>query len=251
MANITFNNQTTGFSMWLDEVMPKAVVPSVEYLYISTPNKYSIIFEGGPFTYSGTDIPLSGTVKNIDIRFPSLKATETPDIAITDLNVDITAYASLFAAGPSAADKTTAFWTATLSGNDTINFGANATQAGFNINFAGDGNVAPGEAVGVNDSLRGDVGGGIAAGDYFLVKQNQAAFGGNDDIRLEDSLGSTVVGDFYAGQANSKLFAGDDFVQLGQYGAAVFGDAVYLDGTMAAGDDTIIGGSRDDFLYGT
>jgi Ca2+-binding RTX toxin-like protein len=250
MANITFNNQTTGFSMWLDEVMQKAVERSVDYLYISTPNKYAITFEGGPFTYSSTGVPLYGEVRDISIRFPQGKSTGEPDIAITDLNVGISAYASLLAAGPSAADKTRAFWTATLSGNDTVNFGTSATQAGFNINFAGDGNVAPGEAVGANDTLHGDVGGGIAVGDYFLVKANQTAFGGNDDIRLEDSLGSVVVGDFHTGEATSKLFAGDDFIQLGQHGAAVFGDAVYVNGALDAGDDTIVGGSADDSLFG-
>jgi Ca2+-binding RTX toxin-like protein len=251
MANITFNNQTTGFTMWSDEVVHNAVERSVDYLYISTPNKYAITFQGGPFTYnSSTGLPLYGEVKDIDIRFPSAKATGIPDIAITDLHVDISAYASLLATGPTAAEKTTAFWTATLSGNDTINFGTNATQAGFNIDFAGDGRTAPSEAVGGNDALRGDVGAGFAVGDHIFIKANQTAFGGDDDIRLEDSLGATAVGDFHISEANAKLFAGDDFIQLGQYGAAAVGDVSDLHGTLAAGDDTIVGGSGVDLLFG-
>jgi Ca2+-binding RTX toxin-like protein len=251
MANITFNNQTTGFTMWFNELIPNVVASSVDYLHLSAPNNSAIIFRGGPFTYdSGTGLPLYGEVKDIDIRFPPVKATGMPDIAITDLHVDISAYATLLTAGPSATEKTTAFWTATLSGNDIINFGTNATQAGFNIFFAGDGAYAPPGAVGADDSLHGDVGAGFAVGDYIVVSANQTAFGGNDDIRLEDSYGSFAMGDFYTSETNSKLFGGDDFIQLGQQGAVAVGDAYYLHGTLDAGDDTIVGGSGADFLLG-
>lgn len=250
MANITFNNQTTGFSMWLDEVMPNAIERSLDYLYISTPNKYSITFDGGPFTYDIKGLPLYGEVDRIRVIFPTTKSTSTPDIDIQDLHVDISAYAGLLATSPSPADKTKTFWTATLSGNDTINFGTNATEASYNINFGGDGNVAPGGAVAGNDALQGDIGAGIVTGDYFLVKLGQTAFGGGDDIRLDDSLGATVIGDFHTGELNAKLFAGDDFIRLGERAATVYGDVAFLGGGLEAGDDTIMGGSGGDLLVG-
>ena len=249
MAKITFNSQDTGFSMWLDEVVSQSSERSVDYLYFSTPNKYKVTLFGGPFAYTSKGVPASGTVDHIHVLFPATKSTLTPDIDIQDVNVDVSAYGSLFGMSP-AQDATRAFWKATLSGNDTINFGTNATQAGFSINFAGDGNVAPADAVGGNDTLHGDVGTGIAVGDYFQVNANQTAFGGNDDIRLDDSLDATVTGDFHVGEVNSKLFAGDDFIQLGEMGASVYGDAGYLRGTLDAGDDTIVGGSGGDVLVG-
>jgi Ca2+-binding RTX toxin-like protein len=249
MANITFNNPTTGFSMWFDEVMPNAVNRAVDHFYFSTINRYQVFMEGGPFAYDSNGLPIAGDVEQISVLFPGTNGTSAPDLAITDLHVGISAYASLLGNG-TAAHKTMAFWTATLSGNDTIDFGTNATQAGFNINFAGDGNAAPGEAVGADDVLNGDIGGGVAVGDYFLVKANQAAFGGDDEIRLDDSLGAYVMGDFYTGEVNSKQFAGDDFIQLGQQAATVYGDVAYLHGTLAAGDDTILGGAGADVLFG-
>lgn len=250
MANITFNNTTTGFNMWPDEVMPQSVDRQANHLYILTPNKYGIVFAGGPFTYDGNGVPVSGTVARVYVTFPDVKPIGAPDLDITNLNVDIRAYASLLTAGGTAAEKTTAFWTATLSGNDTINFGANATNAGFSINFGGDGSFAPSDAVGGNDAIRGDAGDGIVTGDYFTVLAGRTAFGGNDDIRLVKSNGSAVIGDFANAGTSARVFGGDDYIALGDSGGLAYGDVGSLQGVLQGGDDTMIGGAGSDQLVG-
>jgi Ca2+-binding RTX toxin-like protein len=249
MANITFNNQMTGFTMWRDEVMPQSSEVSLDYFTISTPNQNIIIFEGERFGYDGNSVPSGGDVERIKILFPGNYSSQTPDILIADLHVDASAYAPLFS-NQTAAEKTAAFWTATLSGNDTINFGIDATQNGRSFNFAGDGYYAPNGAVGGNDQLHGDIGAGAAVGDFLGVNANYSAFGGNDDIRLDDSSDGTAIGDFIAGATASKLFAGDDFIQLGNKGGIAIGDVKYLEGMLDAGNDTILGGSGADSLIG-
>lgn len=245
MANITFNNPTASFAMWRSEITGDITAKDSESLILGTVSGSHAILSGTGLSYDTNGLPLYGDVEEVLIRSPLGK---TPEITIADLHVDLGAYKKAITATTNV-ERTTAFWSATLSGDDTIDFGS-TPRVGSGVSFGGDGYNASPNAVGGNDTMRGDVGSGGVVGDYFAVLSGKTAFGGNDDIRLTGSTGAFAVGDFYEGGTNSALFAGDDHIQLGNSGGTAYGDASTIYGVLEGGNDTVLGGAGGDVLIG-
>lgn len=250
MANVNFTNQSTGFMQWSNVFTGTNAGKGTDYLNLETSTGAGVTVTGSKFAYdSNTGLPIYGNVDSVKIIYASNAVDGPGDLTIADLNVDLTAFNRVLTAS-TAVERTNAFWSAALSGNDTINFGTKASQTDSSYTFGGDGRGALPNAVGGNDKFRGDIGDGVVAGDFFIVGDDVTAFGGNDDFRLEDGYDSLVVGDFYNTNEGVRLFAGDDYIRLGNQSSEADGDVTTLHGFLQAGNDTIFGGAGENELIG-
>jgi Ca2+-binding RTX toxin-like protein len=250
MANVNFNNQTTGFIQWFDEFTGGNQGKGADYLNLDTESGSAVTVQGKGFAYdASTGLPIYGDVDSVKVIYAGNAADGPADLSITNLDVDLTAFTQVLAA-TTAQERTKAFWSAVLSGNDTINFGTGASAADLTFLFGGDGRGALPNAVGGNDKLRGDIGDGIAAGDFYYVADDITVFGGNDDIRLVNGHDSLTVGDFVTAGYKARAFAGNDYIKLGDQLAEADGDVTTLYGFLQAGNDTLFGGAGENELVG-
>lgn len=245
MANISFANLSDTFTMWFEEIDNHATEKLPDTFYTNTASYHQVTLEGENLAYQN-GVPTSGHVDSIAIKLGGPKPV--PDILITDINANFGAYAQVVA-GATTIDRTMALWTATLAGNDNIDFGSETTARNNTINFAGDGYEAPDGRVGGNDVLHGDIFEGLVEGDFFSIGLGRTAYGGNDTIKMLNSAGGSILGDIVKSEYGSTFFAGDDRIVLDRHGYAT-GDASEVHGVFEAGDDTILGGDENDQLIG-
>jgi Ca2+-binding RTX toxin-like protein len=244
MANISFANLTRDFSMWREEIDNHATEKLPNSFATLTASDHIVTIQGTNLEYQN-GVPRNGHVDSLGIKLGGLK--EFADISITGIDTDFIDYANMVAA-PNPIDRTMAMWSATLAGNDTIDFGDNASGQ-FYIHFAGDGYEAPANRLGGNDSFRGDVFEGSVAGDFMSIGAGREAHGGNDDIQLSKSRQAAVTGDIFDSAYGSYFVGGNDTIKLDDYGSAI-GDAADVFGALEAGNDTLFGGDENDILVG-
>jgi Ca2+-binding RTX toxin-like protein len=244
MANISFANLKQNFSMWRDEIDNHATEKLPDTFFTNTASGHYVTLQGSNLQYQN-GVPSTGYVDSMEIKLDGQKAVA--DIKITNIDADLIEYANMVAA-PNPIDRTMTMWSATLAGNDIIDFGSNAT-GNFYIDFAGDGYEAPDNRLGGDDLFRGDVFEGSVAGDFISIGGGREGYGGNDDIQLSKSYQAFVSGDIFESAYGSHFIGGNDTIRLDNYGSA-YGDAGNVLGALEAGNDKLFGGDENDLLVG-
>jgi Ca2+-binding RTX toxin-like protein len=240
----------------------------------TNPTNNMIQFLSHALTFDGNNLPASGTFYGMRLKLNgSSNSLSSPDLNVTNLNIDATLFAGMHGLGQS--EQNNLFWRLLTSGDDGFYFGTLATDQAFEINLAGDGrDVLSGETIiGGNDAFGGDFGDGRVEGDFTNVLSGATAFGGDDSFyvtgdvaigdtdsvagflsggndTLEAAAGEhveTFVGDAMEVQASGLLIGGDDLITFAGVGGSYgYGDAYSINGTVIAGNDTIIGGDGAD-----
>lgn len=250
MANISFANLKKNFTMWRDEIDNHATSKLSDTFTTNTVNHHYVTLHGADFEYQN-GVPRGGHVDSLEINLGTeimLGGALAPaDISITGIDADFIDYAAMVSA-PTSIDRTMTMWAATLSGDDTFEFG-NGTAINRSVTVAGDGYEAPADRVGGNDLFVGDNFEGSIIGDFMSVGPGRIAYGGDDEMQATESPRTSFIGDVNESLAGSHFIAGNDRIVLDR-NAYAFGDALDVRGEFVAGNDTILGGDENDQLVG-